>query len=130
NLFRIGQINPLRADKLCPVISFYDMVKLELVDLSSRNIGRSEGKSVARQFLVHDTGIVKEIRVARMRDAVGKFLRIGGRDEQHANFLRGWGSLWHRHSGHGIPSIHAQRNVKRSEEHTSELQSREKLVCR
>src|SRR5690606_14131765 len=88
-----------------------------------------EGKSVARQFLVHDTGIVKEIRVARMRDAVGKFLRIGGRDEQHANFLRGWGSLWHRHSGHGIPSIHAQRNVKIAQIFGRNYTSRSLVKC-
>src|SRR5690606_39307453 len=34
------------------------------------------------------------------------------------------------HHAYGIDCVHQRINVRRSEEHTSELQSRENLVCR
>src|SRR5690606_40998054 len=48
------------------------------------------------------------------------------------DFVPGDGSLWLAPGSHALSTGHliSQGAVRRSEEHTSELQSREKLVCR
>src|SRR5690606_39509365 len=70
----------------------------------------------------HTSKISCQSRAQRLRKS-----RVGERRPQHAIKLRGHAI---RFVSHLIPCIEIPRCFPRSEEHTSELQSRENLVCR
>src|SRR5690606_41224054 len=56
------------------------------------------------------------------------FRSPGGTAGHHRRWQRQ--ETWHRESGQGLPGVPVLQVGLRSEEHTSELQSRENLVCR
>src|SRR5215469_6754210 len=98
-------------------------------------LGRAARRAVHRVHLLHH----RQARLLKDGPALGRPVAVEPDDDRAVNFLaallqqrdRGHDSIGHRVArGDAAEHVHEHRPDRRSEEHTSELQSRRDLVCR